>query len=415
MTAHAIFWLIIALMVGNYVLDQFLETINLKSHKKGIPDELKDLYSEGEQERSVAYHTEKRRLGFISSTVNLIITVAFFYVHGFAWLHEWVSQFTTHYIWQPLGYFGVLALATSFINLPFGYHNTFVIEQKYGFNKTSMGTFWGDIFKSTIIGAIIGGAILAAFIWFYAKTGPLFWVYAWSMFTGVMLLATMFYTSLILPVFNKLTPLEDGDLKMMIENYCAKVEFKLDNVYVIDGSKRSSKANAFFSGLGPRKKIVLYDTLLEQHTNEELVAVLAHEVGHYKLKHTLGSLVLSVLQVGLMLFLLSLFLNLDVVSEAMGLKERVFHVGLVAFALLYTPISMITGMAMKALSRKNEFAADKYATETYNGNYLADALKKLSVENLSNLNPSKLYVFFHYSHPPLKDRLKSIADNIENS
>ncbi|MBN4081857.1 M48 family metallopeptidase, partial [bacterium AH-315-C07] len=268
--------------------------------------------------------------------------------------------------------------------------------------------FITDKLKGYLLTIILGGGILSLFIWFYNLAGTNFWIYAWIMFAAVMLFMFMFYTSLILPLFNKLTPLEDGGLRTKIEEYAKKVDFPLVNILVMDGSKRSAKANAFFSGLGSKKKIVLYDTLIKDHSDEELVAVLAHEVGHYKKKHTHQSIVLSLLQTGLTLFILSWFIDSSLLSEVLGGKEYAFHLNLLAFGLLYSPLSMIIGVLMNILSRKNEYQADRYAKETYDGSFLASALKKLSVNNLSNLNPHSWNVFLHYSHPPLLKRLEAI-------
>ena len=249
------------------------------------------------------------------------------------------------------------------------------------------------------------------FVWFYTIAGTLFWIYAWILFSAFTIFFAMFYTSIIVPIFNKLNPLEDGTLREKIETFAKKINFPLTNIFVIDGSKRSTKANAYFSGLGSKKTIVLFDTLINEQTEEELVSVLAHEVGHYKLKHIQKGMIIGILQMGALLFLLSLFINKPELSQALGLQTDtpIFHLGLIAFSLLYSPISMLTGIFMNMLSRKNEFEADNYAKENIGtGNYLISALRKLSANNLSNLNPNKWYVFFHYSHPPLLERVRNL-------
>jgi len=256
-----------------------------------------------------------------------------------------------------------------------------------------------------VLGAIIGGGLLAALIYLVETIGPDFWMWFATIACAFMLFMNMFYTSLILPLFNKLTPLPDGELKTAIEEFSRKINFPITNIFVIDGSKRSKKANAFFSGMGKKKKIVLYDTLIANHTTEELVAVLAHEVGHYKKKHIIWSYVLSVVQIVFMLFVLSLMVFNENLSLALGGSQLAVHLNLLAFTILFSPISAITGLLMNVYSRKNEFEADAYARKTYNGKALAEALKKLSVDNLSNLYPHPAYVFFHYSHPPLLQRL----------
>jgi STE24 endopeptidase len=284
-----------------------------------------------------------------------------------------------------------------------------VIEEKYGFNKTTVKTFITDKLKGYVLGALIGGGLLAALIYLVETIGPDFWMWFAAIACVFMLFMNMFYTSLILPLFNKLTPLPDGELKTAIEEFSRKINFPLTNIFVIDGSKRSSKANAFFSGIGKKKKIVLYDTLIRNHTTAELVAVLAHEVGHYKKKHIIWSYVWAVVQIVFMLFVLAQMVFNEGLSLALGGTQHAIHLNLVAFTILFSPISAITGLFMNIYSRKNEFEADAYARDTYNGKSLADALKKLSVDNLSNLYPHPAYVFFHYSHPPLLQRLERIG------
>ena len=249
---------------------------------------------------------------------------------------------------------------------------------------------------------------MSVIVWLYNLTGTNFWLYAWAVTSAFMIFMSMFYTSLILPLFNKQTPLEDGELRSAIENYSQGVDFKLDNIFVMDGSKRSTKANAFFSGLGSRKRIVLYDTLINDLTIEQIVAVLAHEAGHNKLKHTLYGAILGVAQAGVMFYLFSLFVSSSALSGALGVDEPNFHIGLLVFGMLYTPVSFILGVIMGAVSRMNEFAADAFAAKTSSSRALGDALKTISVKSLSNLTPHPWYVFFHYSHPPLIERLNAL-------
>ena len=301
-------------------------------------------------------------------------------------------------------------IASDILSLPFQWYSTFVIEEKYGFNKTTVKTFILDKLKGYLLGAVIGGGLLSLLIYLVQSIGADFWIWFSLMAAAFVLFINMFYTSLILPLFNKLTPLADGELKNAIEEFARKIDFPLDNIFVLDGSKRSKKANAFFSGIGKKKKIVLYDTLIENHTTEELVAVLAHEVGHFKKKHIIWGFVLSVIQIVFTLFVLSLMIFNEHVSMAMGGTEQAIHLNLIAFTILFSPISGITGLFMSMLSRKNEFEADAYAKENYNGGALARALKKLSVDSLSNLYPHPVYVFFHYSHPPLLKRLQKIDE-----
>ena len=326
-----------------------------------------------------------------------------------------LATYTTNEIWLALAFFGTLFLASDIINIPFQLYATFVIEEKYGFNKTTLKTFFLDKLKGYFLGSILGGGIMAILIYLVLMLGANFWLIFWVTITLIMVLMNMFYTTIILPLFNKLTPLEEGSLRQAIEVYSKNVGFPLTNIYIIDGSKRSSKANAFFSGLGKKKKVVLYDTLVEKHSDEELVAIFAHEVGHYKKKHIQLGLMLSILQTGIMLFVLSLMIFNVQLSEALGATDMKIHLNLIAFGILYSPISMITGLFMNMISRKNEFEADRYAVTTSDGVKLAQALKKLSSDNLGNLLPHPAYVFVNYSHPPLLIRLAAIDEEVSKA
>jgi len=318
------------------------------------------------------------------------------------------KYYTTHYLALPLLFFGVLYIASDILSLPVALYSTFVIEEKYGFNKTTIQTFFIDKIKGYLLTALLGGLVLSVIIIIYNKTGTYFWVLAWLFITLFTLFFSTFYTSLIVPVFNKLSPLEEGDLRAAIQNYASKVQFPLKNIFIIDGSKRSSKANAYFSGLGKSKSIVLYDTLVEKNSVDELVAVLAHEVGHYKKKHIQKSLILSIIQTGVMLFILGYALRSPELSQALGVNEPSFHIGLIAFGILFSPISTILGLFMNQFSRKNEYEADAYAKDTHNKTDLITALKRLHVDHLSNIKPHPAYVFFYYSHPTLLQRIHAL-------
>ena len=408
MKPESIFIIIVAIILFNYMLERVLEYLNDKNWSDELPEELEGIYDKEKYKKSQEYDRVKGRFGLITSTFSLLLMLAMLFFDGFAFLDQYCQSITSNTIWMAMLFFGILAIASDILGIPFSIYGTFVIEERFGFNRTTPKTFILDKLKGYVLGIIIGGGLLALFVWFYETAGELFWVYAWIAFSGFMLLMTSFYASVIVPLFNKLTPLEEGDLRSAIEEYCKKVSFKLDNLFVMDGSKRSSKANAFFSGLGAKKRIVLYDTLIEKQTTEELVAVLAHEAGHYKKKHTQSAVVLSVLQTGLMLFILSLIIDNPELSTALGAEQPGFHLGLLVFGLLYSPLSMVMGIGMNILSRKNEYEADNYARETYAGAPLQSALKKLSVDNLSNLQPHPAYVFFHYSHPTLLQRLSAL-------
>jgi STE24 endopeptidase len=294
--------------------------------------------------------------------------------------------------------------------MPFDLYSTFVIEENFGFNKMKLGTFIMDKIKGYLLAVVLGGLLIGSLFTLVVSMGENFWIIFWLIVSSLLVLLNMFYTSLIVPLFNKLTPLEDGELRQAIEAYSKKINFELNDIYVVDGSKRSSKANAYFSGIGKKKKIVLYDTLIEKNTPEELVAVLAHEVGHFKRKHIISTMIISVLQVGAILFLLSKVMFSTEVSVALGAETLtpVYHLNLIAFGFLFTPLSKIIGILMSLFSRKNEYEADAYAKETFSGEALSSALKNLSVHNLSNLTPHPAYVFMHYSHPTLLERLEAL-------
>ena len=309
---------------------------------------------------------------------------------------------------MALVFFGIITFGSAILGMPFSYYRTFVIEEAYGFNKTTKSLFFIDKIKGGILGALLGGGIMALFILFYEWTGTNFWLYAWGLVGVFILFINLFYSRLIVPIFNKQTPLKEGSLKNAIENYAKNVGFELKNIFVIDGSKRSTKANAYFSGFGKQKRITLFDTLIHDLDEEEIVAVLAHEVGHYKRKHIIFNLVLSLSLTGFTLYILSLFINHPEMSKAIGVSTPSFHAALVGFALLYSPISEITGLAMNYLSRKFEFEADDYAKNTFAAMPLVTSLKKLSKNSLSNLTPHPAYVFVHYSHPPLVERIRNL-------
>lgn len=401
-------YLILGIAVADYAIDQLLDYLNYKHSKTALPDKLKDLYDEEEYIRSQKYQKAKSRFGFLTSAFSTVLTVLVLSFGGFGLLDSFLRGYVDNPILLSLAFFGVLFVLSDIVNTPFSYYSTFVIEEKFGFNKTTLKTFMVDKLKGYLLTVIIGGILGYALLWIVHQLGANFWLYALALVATFILIMNLFYTSLILPLFNKLKPLEEGELKDKIMSYAKEVSFPLDNIFVIDGSKRSTKANAFFSGIGKKKKIVLYDTLIEKHSHEELVAVLAHEVGHFKKKHIVLSLVLSVLQMAVTFYVLSLFVFSENLSIALGGREMAIHLNFIAFGLLYTPISRLTGLFMNALSRKNEFEADAYAVNTYEGKPLMEALKKLSVSTLSNLTPHPAYVFAHYSHPPLLQRLNAM-------
>lgn len=407
--SETIFIIIISILVFNFLLERFLEYLNDKNISPEIPPEAKGIYDEEKYRKMMEYQKVNSRFDLVSSSFSFIMMLCMLIFGGFAYVDNFIRVYTGNPILMALLFFGIIGFASSLLSEPFSLYSVFVIEERFGFNKTTLKTYISDKLKAGMLSLIIGVPLLSLVIWFYQAAGNDFWIYAWGLMTAVMIFMTMFYTSLIVPLFNKLKPLSEGELRNAIEKYSRKAGFTLKNIFVIDGSKRSTKANAYFSGLGKKKKIVLYDTLIEKHTNEELVAVLAHEVGHYRKKHTRVSLVLSILQTGITLFIFSLIIDNPDLSGALGAGEPSFHIGAIVFGMLYTPVSFILGIFMNVLSRKNEFEADAFARETYSAEALKSALKKLSADNLSNLTPHPLYVFFHYSHPPLLDRLRKLG------
>ena len=408
MTSQAYFAIILTVIVFNFILERFLDYLNDKNRSSELPKELEGIYDKEKYKKSQDYQKEKSRISFIGSFFSLGLVMSMLLLDGFAWLDSFVQSRTDTPILSSILFFAIIAIVSDVISLPFSIYNTFKIEEKYGFNKTTVPLFIIDKIKGYLLGALLGGTILYFLIQFYESAPDQFWLYAWLLIVAFMLLMNMFYTSLIMPLFNKLTPLPEGDLKNEVNKYAEKTGYDLSQVYVIDGSKRSNKANAFFSGFGSRKKVVLYDTLIKNHTTEELVAVLAHEVGHYKKKHIIQSLIMGILQTGIMLFVLQLFLKDAELAKALGVNQPSFHIGIVAFSFIFSPISQLTGIFSNIISRKNEYEADAYAKKTYDGKPLQDALKKLSVDNLSNLQPHPWYEFFYYSHPTLLKRLKAL-------
>lgn len=409
MDPQAILYIILAIVTISYLFDQALEYLNLRHQRTDIPSEVASFYDRDKYIGSLSYHRDQTNFGFITSGFGFVLSMAMLLFGGFGWVDGLLRTVTDNEMVLALVFFGTIFLASDILTMPFQWYATFVIEERYGFNRTTVRTFLLDKLKGYALGALIGGGLLALLIYLIRVIGPNFWIWFAAVASLFVLLMNMFYTSLILPLFNKLTPLPEGELKSAIEQFSRKVDFPLDNIFVIDGSKRSKKANAFFSGIGRKKKIVLYDTLISNHTTEELVAVLAHEVGHYKKKHIVWSLVLSVLQITFTLWILSLMVYNENLSFALGGGQYAIHLNLLAFTILFSPISGITGLLMAVYSRKNEFEADAFARTHYDGRALSDALKKLSVDSLSNLFPHPWYVFFHYSHPPLLKRLKSIG------
>ena len=373
-----------------------------------IPQKLEGIYNEEEYAKQQQYQKTNSKFGLYSGLFSFVIMFVILLLGGFGWLDLLLREYISNETWLGLAFFGVIMVGSEIISLPFDYYVTFVIEERFGFNKSTRKTFWLDQLKSLLMTIILGGGILYLVMWLYNSVGEWAWLYAWGVVTAFSLFMFLFYSNLIVPLFNKQTPLEEGDLRNAIEEFGQKAGFGINNIYVMDASKRSSKANAYFTGLGAKKRIVLYDTLIADLDKEEIVAVLAHEIGHYKKKHTLQSVMISILTTGVMLFLLSFFLNNVDLAIGLGAKQASFHLGAIAFSILFTPVSLVLGVLSSILSRKNEYEADAFAAHFGLAEALVSGLKKLSVKSLSNLNPDPLFVFFHYSHPTSLQRMKAL-------
>lgn len=408
MSSETIFFIIVVFLCLDFVLERVLESLNSKHMSPVLPDSLKGIYDEKEYSRFQSYKRENGRLDSWSSGVGFVVMIVFLVAGGFGWYNSWVVSLTDSVVWQAILFVVGLSVVSSVLDIPFDYYATFRIEEKYGFNKTTRRVYWLDTVKELVLSLVLGGVLLALVVWFYTWAGTYFWLYAWGAVTLFLVFMAMFYSQLMVPLFNKQTPLEEGALRDKIQAFAGKVGFKLDNIYVIDGSKRSTKANAYFTGLGPKKRVVLYDTLIDELTEEEIVAVLAHEVGHYKKRHTLRSMVVSVIQMGVLFWLFSLCVNNVALSEALGGDRAYFQMGLIAFAILYSPVNLILGVGMNVWSRNNEYEADAFAARYYEGDYLVSGLKKISVKSLSNLTPHPLYEYIYYSHPSLLKRIDAI-------
>ena len=410
MSPEIFLWIFIALVLFEYFFSTILDYVNDKNWKDEIPEILKDFYDNKNYTKARDYKIERGKISFVSTTISVLITLCFLWFEGFGILSNYIADDYSSPFIQTAIFFLVLFIFNTIISLPFSYYSTFYIEEKFGFNKTTLKIFIMDKIKGILLSMLIGGVLLWAAMYLLSVFNEDFWIWLWIGLSAFMVFINMFYAELIVPIFNKLTPLKDGSLREKIEKYSKKVGYSLKNIYVIDGSKRSTKANAFFSGLGPKKTIALYDTLIEKHGEEELVAVLAHEVGHYKRKHIFSSMIFTIIELGIMCFLFEMCMNQTIIAEALGSNQMYFHLGLIGFSFLYSPVGLITGIMSNMRSRKNEFEADDYARSTYDGFSLELALKKLSVDSLSNLYPHPLFVFVHYSHPPLLQRLEALGE-----
>jgi STE24 endopeptidase len=406
--AQTLFIIILCIIIFNYLFGLLLTWLDSTLWSNVLPTELTGIYDADKYCKSQDYEKVNTRFSLLTGALSFIAMILMLVLGGFSWIDDILRTYTSNPIILALLFFGIIGFASDILSIPFDLYATFVIEEKFGFNTSTKKTYVLDKLKGWLLTLILGGGILSLIVWIYSATGPWFWLLAWGTLTFVMLFMGLFYSNLIVPLFNKQKPLEPGELRTAIEEFSSKVGFKLKNIFIIDGSKRSKKANAYFTGFGPKKRIVLYDTLMKDLNNEEIVAVLAHEIGHYKKKHVLYGMIASVVSSGIIFYIISLFIGNPVMAEALGSQHASFHMGIIAFALLYSPISMITGIFGSYISRRNEYAADKFATIQYNAEPMKNGLKKLSVMNLSNLRPHPLTVFVTYSHPTLLQRLEAI-------
>jgi STE24 endopeptidase len=403
-----LFFSILIILILDFAFERYLALLNIRYSQKPLPALISDIYDAKAYADQQRYFRTNSGFSMITSTFSFVVILGMFVFYGFGWFDHFLSQYTENYILLPLLFFGILFFLNDIISIPFELYDTFVIEQKFGFNKITPRLFIFDKLKGYALGALIGGGLLTLVVWIFNITPDYFWLWAWAAVTVFGLFMSMFYSELIVPLFNKQTPLAEGDLRTEIEKFALKTGFKLDNVFVIDGSKRSTKANAYFTGLGPKKRIVLYDTLMDKLSVEEIVAVLAHEIGHYKHKHTLKNMLISIPSSLLLFYVFGLILKSDALAQALGGSIASFHLNALAFSILYSPISLLLDILTNVLSRKFEYQADAFATKQGMGEFLQSGLKKLTATSLGNLMPHPLFVFFYYSHPTLYQRIMRI-------
>jgi STE24 endopeptidase len=408
------FYVIIVFYVLDFLWTQILSCLNRTRMSPVMPKEAEGIYDPAEYARQQAYQRENDRFEMISDGFSFVIGMAILWYGGAGWLDAFLRGYTDRPILLLLAFFGTVSVLLWIVGTPFEWYDTFVIERKFGFNRTTPRTFVADKIKTLLLALILQGALLAAIFTVYEYTGGWFWLLAWVVVAMFMLVITFFYSEWIVPLFNRQTPLEEGELRSAIEAFAQKASFPVRNIYVIDGSKRSTKSNAYFTGFGKKKRIVLFDTLIEDLSTEEIVAVLAHEIGHYKMRHVIFMMTISLMTTGFMFWLLSMFLGNPAIAHALGGTTPSFHLSLIGFSLLYSPLTDILDLAMNYISRKHEYAADKFAAAHEAGDALITALKKISSKSLANLTPHPVVVFWEYSHPTLLQRIRNIPKHAGN-
>ncbi|MBN2356475.1 M48 family metallopeptidase [candidate division KSB1 bacterium] len=407
MNTYAI--IILAALLLDYFLQLLADYLNLDRLGVELPAEFQDVYEAEAYAKSQAYTRANTQLGFITSTFSLVLILGFWFSGGFNALDQLVRSWQWHPIWTGLCYIGLLSFARALISLPFSIYDTFVLEERFGFNKTTVRTFILDLIKMLALSLLIGAPLLAGVLAFFQYAGQWAWLYCWLAVTIFSLFLQYIAPTWIMPLFNKFQPLQDGDLRQGILDLADKVRFPIKDIFIMDGSKRSSKSNAFFTGFGKNKRIALYDTLIEKHQTPELIAILAHEIGHYKKKHILRGMLTGIIHTGVIFFLLSIFLQNEGLFQAFYMQEQSIYAGLLFFGMLYSPIELILSPLFNYISRKHEYQADRFAADHIeNSHDLIRALKNLSVHNLSNLTPHPFYVFLNYSHPPILERINQL-------
>ena len=403
-----LFNILIAIIILNFLKDSILDYLNSRYFDKKIPEIISDIYDKEKYLKSQDYKKSNYKFNRISSIYSLLILLLFFYFDGFLFIDNYSRSVFDSELIISLSFFGIIYFGNEFLSIPFSIYHTFILEEKFGFNKTTSKTFIIDKLKSWLLTILFGGGILSFIIFQFESIGQDFWIVAWVFISVLTVLINGLYAQIIVPLFNKQTKLEDGELKNEIEKYSTKVGFNLSNIFVVDGSKRSTKANAYFSGFGNQKRVTLYDTLINKLNVNQIISVIAHEIGHYKKKHIIFNLLFSIIQTGIMLYILSLLIYMPVFSEALNIENHSFHIALITFSILYTPVSEISGLVFNLFSRKFEYEADEYADKTFDGKYLIEALKVLTKDSLSNLTPHPKYVWWHYSHPTLLERINQL-------
>jgi len=401
--------IILFALIGEFLLRTLIRILNLRALDPKLPGEFQGYYEPDKYAQSQEYTRVNTRFAFITSSFDLCLILVFILFGGFNYVDQFVREFGFSVIPSGLFFFGILFIASDLISTPFSIYHQFVIEERFEFNKMSYKTFILDKLKGYLLTIILGGLVLSVLLFFFEKTGDLAWLYSWGIVGFFMILIQPLFTTVIAPMFNKFTPLEEGDLRSKIESYAKSVKFPLSRIDVMDGSRRSSKSNAYFSGFGKQKRIALFDTLIEKHSNEEMVAILAHEVGHYKKHHIKLGLLISILHTGVLFWFLSIFIDNPGLFEVFKMNEISVYGGLTFFMILYSPAELVLSVIMNAVSRRNEFQADAFSAETTkHPEDLIEGLKNLSVTNLGNLTPHSLSVLIDHSHPPVLDRITAL-------